>query len=161
MSLPLQAVERLFARLNATYGRDFMTRYEGVDDMALKSSWAHELSGFVGHLHSIAWALENLPMRAPNVLEFRELCRKAPQIESPEDRRLRLEHLPAGADRVKAELAKLAPTVASVRAPQEPVDHKSWARRLLSRHEAGEVLKPIQLRYAREALRITPHKVVA
>lgn len=152
MSLPLQAVDRLFTRLNATYGRDFMARYEGMDEMAIKSSWAHELSGFSGQLTCIAWALENLPPRAPNVLEFRSLCRKAPAVESAEEKRLRLEHSPAGQERIQAELAKLAPTVAAVRNRQEAPSGKDWARSLLARHDAGEKLRPIQLRFAREAL---------
>lgn len=154
MSLPLQAIDRLFSRLNATYGRDFMSRYEGMDEMAIKSSWAHELAGFAKQLHCLAWALENLPVRAPNVLEFRDLCRKAPVMESADEKRLRLEHLPAGQERIQAELAKLAPTVAAVRSRQEPASGKDWARSLLARHEAGEKLRPCQLRFAREALNI-------
>ena len=33
-------------------------------------------------------------------------------------------------------------------------DPKAWARRLIDRHKAGETLRPISLRYAREALKI-------
>jgi hypothetical protein len=32
------------------------------------------------------------------------------------------------------------------------IDHKEWARRLIARHEGGENLKPVVLRFAREAL---------
>ena len=31
MSLPLKAIDRLFDRLTATYGRDFTSRFDGVD----------------------------------------------------------------------------------------------------------------------------------
>lgn len=158
MSLPFEAVERLFSRLTATYGRDFMARYEGVDDLAVKSSWAHELSGFAKQLRCVAWALENLPVRAPNVLEFRELCRKAPLVESEEDVRLRLEHQPASKERVAAELAKLGSVVKTRHAM---VDRRDWARRLIARHDAGEVLGMAQLRFAREALGIKPQAVAA
>ena len=46
MSLQLKAVDHIFDRLSATYGRDFTGRWEGLDQNAIKSSWAHELSGF-------------------------------------------------------------------------------------------------------------------
>lgn len=146
MSLSLQAVDRMFARLNVTYGRDFMARWEGQDVMAVKSSWAHELAGFENHLHSIVWALENLPDRAPNIIEFRNLCRKAPAADVP-----RLPEPKANPSRVAEELAKLATTKTQV---SEPVDHKAWAKRLISRHEAGERLNMTTLRFAREAIGI-------
>jgi hypothetical protein len=31
-------------------------------------------------------------------------------------------------------------------------DQKDWARRLIAKHEAGERIRPISLRFAREAL---------
>ena len=50
MSLPLNAIDRLFDRLLATYGRDFSARWEGLDQGAVKSSWAHELAGYESRL---------------------------------------------------------------------------------------------------------------
>jgi hypothetical protein len=146
MSLPLQAVDRLFARLSATYGRDFASKYEGLDQNAVKSSWAHELAGFTGQLDAIAWALENLPERAPNVIEFRALCRRAPTPEVP-----RIEHSPAGKERIAAELAKLGPVIRR----RAPADRRDWARRLIARHEAGERLTRAQMDMARDALGVT------
>jgi hypothetical protein len=35
--------------------------------------------------------------------------------------------------------------------PSNP-DPKAWARKLIARHEAGERIRPISLRFAREAL---------
>ncbi len=144
MSLPLQAVERLFARLSATYGRDFMTKYEGVDPNAVKSSWAHELARFDNDLGSIAWALENLPARAPNVIEFRALCRQAP-VQQPE----RIEHQQAAPARVAAELAKLRPIL---KARTEPRSNRDWARRIVANAEAGGNVTTLALTMAREAL---------
>lgn len=149
MSLPLKAVERLFDRLVASYGRDFWVRYEGLEHGAVKAVWAHELAGFAGNLKALAWGLESLPERPPNVFEFRKVCRAAPQVESADEKRLRLEFQPASRERVAAELAKLGPLL---QARPVVVDPKDWARRLLARHDGGEVLKPIQLRFAREAL---------
>lgn len=147
MSLPLRAVDRLFDRLTATYGRDFISRFDGVDQNELKAVWAHELSGFSDKLSMIAWALENLPERAPNVIEFRNLCRKAPAIEAP-----RLPEPKANPERVRAELAKLSPLMTSIKSPKVAIDHKAWAKRIIARKDAGEKINPTTLRFAKEAL---------
>lgn len=147
MSLPLKAIDRVFDRLTATYGRDFTGRFDGVDQTEMKSLWAHELSGFADKLGMVAWALENLPERAPNVIEFRNLCRKAPAPELP-----KLPEPKADPERVRSELAKLSPVVSGIKS-NSTYDHKAWAKRLISRHEAGEKLNPTTLRFAKEALR--------
>jgi len=147
MSLPSVAVNRLFERLSATYGRDFLARFDGMDQASLKALWAHEMAGFADKLSMIAWALENLPERAPNVIEFRNLARRAPAPEAP-----RLPEPKADPERVAAELAKLGPTIAAARTPTEPVDHKAWAKRIVARHEAGERLTPTTLRFAKQGL---------
>lgn len=147
MSLPLHAVDRLFERLTATYGRDFLARFDGLEQADLKSLWGHELSGFADKLGMIAWALENLPERAPNVIEFRNLARRAPVPE--------VQQLPAPkADpaRVAAELTKLAPLMAASKARPDPIDHKAWAKRIVARHTDGDRINPTSLRFAREAL---------
>ena len=146
MSLPTKWIEALFTKLTLAYGRDFLGRWEGLDVMDVKTDWGHELAGFERHPEAIAYALANLPQKAPTVMEFRAICRKAPQPEVP-----RLEQPAADPERVAAELAKLAP----LRRRAE-IDRKDWARTLIARHESGEVLRPIQLRFAREALRIKP-----
>lgn len=142
MSLPIKAVDRIFHRLAATYGSEFMRRYEGVDEADMKTVWAHELAGYAGDLQSIAWALENLPERCPNVIEFRNICRKSPRVEVP-----RIE-APAKPERVKAELAKLA----DPKPKAAGYDGKGWARAILDNYAAGMVVRPLTLRFAREAL---------
>lgn len=146
MSLPLQAVDRLFARLSATYGRDFASKYEGLDQNAVKSSWAHELAGFAPHLDAIAWALENLPERPPNVIEFRALCRRAPTPEAP-----RIEHSPAGKERIAAELKKLGHVVRGT--PTQGIDRRDWARRIVARDASGDNITRAQLAMAKDALK--------
>lgn len=151
MSLQSKAVDRLFERLMATYGRDFAGRYEGQEIGAVKSVWAHELSGFSEQMHSLAWALENLPERAPNVIEFRNLARRAPSPDLP-----RLPEPAADPVRLAAELAKLAPARAAIAAAVAgDHDPKAWARRHLARHAAGERVRPITLQFAREALGVS------
>jgi hypothetical protein len=91
------------------------------------------------------WALQNLPDRVPNAMEFRNLCRHAPA--------LKVEALPepkADPARVEAELKKLAPLRATVSASR--VDDKAWAKRLQDRDKAGEPLNMNQRRCYKIAL---------
>ena len=144
MSLSLQAIDRLFSRMSATYGTEFSGKFEGIDPGAVKASWAHELSGFTSRLDCVAWALENLPERCPNVIQFRNLCNAAPSQP------VKLLDMPkADPGRVAAELAKLG-----IVRDRPPVDKKDWARRRQTRDESGEMLKPIQIRFYKEALRL-------
>lgn len=147
MSLPSKAIDRLFERLAFTYGRQFTELYSAVDPAGVKALWGHELASFATSLHRIAWALENLPPKCPNVIEFKALCRQAPAPEAP-----RLPEPKADPARVKAELAKLGHQNAEHRAQVGNVDHKAWAKRILARHEAGDRINPTTLRFAREAL---------
>lgn len=146
MSLPLQAVDRLFDRLTATYGRQFLNMYEGMNSNAIKTIWAHELSGYTQRMNDIAWALENLPERPPNVIEFRNLCRKAPTPEN-----IPLPAPPADPSRVRAELAKLRPLVAAA-ANVGSNRNLDWARRIVGRYEGGEKINALPLQMARAAL---------
>lgn len=144
MSLPTPWVDRIFDKLTLTYGQSFLRRWTDIDLNAVKSDWAHELSGFEAHPKAIAWALQNLPPDSPpTVLQFKFLARRAPPDELP-----RLEAPKADPERVAAELAKLAP-VLKAPAARPSTD---WARRIVDRAEAGEILSPTTLRMAREAL---------
>jgi hypothetical protein len=145
MSLSLQAVERLFDRLTATYGRQLLSMYEWLDVNAVKTVWAHELGGFESNLHAVAWALENLPARAPNAIEFRFLCRLAP---SPKVQQLT--EPAANPQRLRAELAKLG----EILKDNPPSERLDWARRIIARKEGGEKVAAATLRIARQALRI-------
>lgn len=148
MSLPSKAIDRLFDRLAATYGRQFSELYAAIDPGAVKALWGHELSPWANRLDAIAWALENLPERCPNVIQFKNLVRQAPAPEAP-----RLPEPKADPDRVKAELAKLGPMrMQASAASSGAVDHKAWAKRIMARHEAGESINLTTLRFAREAL---------
>lgn len=145
MGLPTQAIERLFQRLAATYGAAW-DRSLGAAPLAdVKTAWNHELSGFGGRLDDIAWALENLPDRPPNVIEFKKLCRMAPATETPQ-----LPAPPADPERLKAELAKLGKIVNKPRH-----DDKEWARIIVKRAEAGDPIRPYNLNLAKQALRNT------
>lgn len=149
MSLPLETVDRIFRRLGATYGRQWAAMWDGLDTRDVKSMWGHELSAFAGAgMHRIAWALENLPERAPNAIEFKRLCFQAPAGEEKQ-----LPSPAADPARVQAELAKLG-GMRPARNAGNPGHMKDWARSLVARHEAGEKIRPISLRFAQEALGI-------
>jgi hypothetical protein len=146
MSLPLQAIDRLFDRFAATYGVAWMRQWEGVDAASVKTMWAAELAGYGNHLKAIAWALENLPERCPNLIEFRNLCRRAPAADVP-----MLPEPKADPQRVAAELAKLAPLRV---ATKDIKDHKAWAKKILADVDAGVRRNPTSVQMARDALRV-------
>lgn len=151
MSFPSAAVDRLFARLAATYGREWVQRWEGLDDKAVKALWGHELEPWGQRLEAIAWALENLPERAPNAVQFRNLCRQAP---APAEALSALP--PPNPERMKQEMAKLGHSPG--KAPQrESGYHKAWAHRIVARHQAGEKITPTVLKFATEV--VSPERV--
>lgn len=145
MSLPLPWVDKIFSKMALVYGRDFINRWEGLELSDVKTDWGHELAGFENWPEAIAHALGNLPPeRAPTVLQFRELARKAPKPDRPA-----LPEPAANPERMAAELRKLAPILKKA---DGPYDHKAWARRIVANHDAGQPVRQISLRFAREAL---------
>lgn len=155
MSLHIKAIDRLFERLGASYGAQWTRQWQDVPMVDVKTAWANELDVFSNSLHRVAWALENLPPKCPNVIEFKNLCRQAPAPEVP-----RLPEPKADPERVKAELSKLGELRSKVLSVST-TDHKAWAKRLIERHNAGEMLNPTTLRFAREALGLTKQAVAA
>ncbi len=150
MALPLPWVDRIFEKLALVYGQAFLARWRDLDLDAVKADWAHELAGFEQHPQAIAHALQSLPPeKPPTVLQFRELARRAPLPEVP-----RLEQPAADAQRVAAELSKLA----SVRTSPGPAssDPRGWARRICERHQRGERLNRTVLRMAQQAIGAAP-----
>jgi hypothetical protein len=147
MTISEKAIDRLFHRLTATYGADFLGRYKGQTENDLKAVWMHELAGFENHLGALAWALENLPERAPNVIEFRNLARRAPLPEVP-----RLESPKADLARVNAELSKLGGIRKQLVNTTRP--GLDWAYALKARDDAGEKLRPVVRMFYRQALRM-------
>lgn len=146
MSLPMKAIDRLFERLGATYGKQWTSMWDSTPMSDVKSLWAHELSAYTNNLEALAFALENLPPRVPNCIEFKQLCRMAPR----KDDAPAIEYVKADPARVQAEMAKLRDVLKAK--PASTYDPKAWARIIIARHEAGETIRPLNLRFAREAL---------
>jgi hypothetical protein len=143
-SFPAGWVDQIFAKLSVTYGRDFVGRWEGLDLGDVKEDWRREMSGFERFPKSIAYALDHLSDKPPTVLEFRAMCRHA-----PEDDTARLEAPPASKEIREQELAKIR----AIRARPKPDPH-DWARRIVARAVSGEHVDPMPLAMAREALGI-------
>ena len=135
-------IDRLFGRLAATYGAEWTRQWVNVPVSDIKTTWGHELAGYLGHMGAIAYALDNLPERCPNAIQFRNLCRAAPRLDVQF-----IEQPKASAERIAAELLAMVPI-----RNQPKVDGKEWARRLISRHESGEVIRTYSLNLARGAL---------
>lgn len=131
MSLPVKAVERLFERMLATYGTEFSNKWGGAPIADVKSVWADELAGFAGRLDAVAWALQNLPERVPNAVQFKALCRQAP---APAQKALPAPP-PANPERVAAEMQKLGAVRDQVLAGQNAC--RDWVAALQRRIDGG------------------------
>lgn len=140
--LPMQWIDRLFTKLMLTYGAPFMARYDGLDLAMVKAEWADGLAGYqVDNGAAITWALGMLPDRAPNLPEFRALCRHAP---TPAKKLLE-----APVDKPNPEmLAKVAKGLEHA----APPDSKQWARDLAQKDADGVPLSITQRRMYRAAL---------
>lgn len=140
MSLPSAWTEKIFAKLMLTYGQRFLGLYSGIDLEAVKADWGHELRGYAQSPNAIKHALEHLPTdKAPNVLEFRELCRRAP---SPRHPTLSW----TGTTPDPSVIAKAKEALVSKSHP------KAWAHALRSREARGGKLTLAQRDMWREAL---------
>jgi hypothetical protein len=142
-------IDRVFKRLAATYGVAWDNAIGQAPIMDVKTTWGHELYGFLRSRESmmpIAWALENLPERCPNVIQFKNLCRQAPATEQP-----RLPEPKADPERVKAELAKLAPLRQAAVSPSAH-DPKAWAKAILRDVQGGLKRNQTVVQMAKQAL---------
>lgn len=148
MSFPIKAIDRLFDRLEQTYGSQWTGMWRDQKMSDVKTAWSYELQNFDKRLDAVAWALENLPDRVPNLISFRNLCRSAPAKEVPI-----LPEPKADPERLKAELSKLGEIRSKVLVTST-IDGREWARRILQKQKDGCVLSPISVRFAKEALRI-------
>ena len=141
-----QPIDRLFERLSLTYGNAWQTSLGTAPLNEIKTFWLHELSGFMQSkesMQAISWALNHLPERPPNLVQFKNLCFQAPAVE-----KLQLPAPPADPERVKQELAKLA----SFRLNKLKQDPKDWARKILGDYVAGAKKSPTVVEMARNAL---------
>jgi hypothetical protein len=141
-----QPIDRLFERLFLTYGNAWDNSIGTAPLNEIKSFWMNQLSGFMQSKESmmaISWALNHLPERPPNLVQFKNLCYQAPAVEKPQ-----LPSPPADPERVKQELAKLG---AMNKSKSDP---KDWARKILGDYAAGVKKSPTVVKMARDALNV-------
>lgn len=144
MSLPIPWVTKIFDKLTLVYGRAFRARWDGLAIEDVKADWAQELSGFAENPDAIAYALKHIPAdKPPTVLQFKDLCRKAPPKEFA-----KLAYTP---DRRQYDDLQLGSKVAAVLNANRP-DPKGWAWKLKEREDKGENLTQVQRDFWREAL---------
>lgn len=74
--MDIQVIEMIFKKFGVTYGNAFFDQYRNVQIQEVMQNWAKELAGF--RPHEIAYGLECLPDKPPNVIQFRAVCRMAP-----------------------------------------------------------------------------------
>lgn len=139
-ALPSPWVDRIFSKLTLTYGHRFLGLYAGLDMEAVKADWAHELGAYTSRPEAIAHAMAVLPPDSPpNVMQFRDLCRRAPEYAP--------KALPAPPP---------DPTLAQeLRRAVRPVlgsGGRQWAHSLQARIAAGYRPTPFQRQAVAEAL---------
>lgn len=145
------AVDRLFARLTAVYGREFTGKFDGTTPDAVKAAWAHELRWFTHRLDAVAWALDNLPDKCPNAAQFRNLVRQAPSTEVagmlPNEAPVRVANA-----QERAALMRMAEDIRKGEFFAKP--GREWAYRLIERHENGDPRPPMCVAMARRAIEV-------
>lgn len=139
-------IDTLFETLAATYGAAWDRSLGTAPVSDVKTVWSHQLSGF--SVADIRHALDHLPTRCPNVFEFRDLCRTAPRKDGP-----RLEIPKADAAVIAAEIERQVGVRQSIASRSN--DPKGWARAVVRRVEAGERIRPITWKFAKQALGLT------
>lgn len=136
-------IDAIFGKLTIRYGSEWTRKWEGVDIAAVKADWKQELVGFSKNLEPLRHALKHLPVKCPNVEEFRNIANSCPP---PEFKLLE-------APRASAEYAKQVVAQVKQRVSLFPkLDPKDWARKLKARHEKGEKLGTHQINAYRQAL---------
>ena len=153
-SLRADWVDRIFSRMQGVYGGDFTNYYSRIDnatgiDIGLENAkvvWAEELRTFQDWPEAIAYALQNLPDRPPNVIKFRELCRQAPPKQSVG--LITNDPTKASHDKARDAIGQLRKIMNM--SPKN--DNRDWARKILREYEEGVHKTPTVLKMAREAL---------
>lgn len=143
MPIPDSWIDKIFDKLTMVYGHQFIGRWSGLDLTKVKADWAHELDGLERRPHAIGYALEHLnPESPPTVLQFREICRRAPDPKP--------QALPA--PEVNPEVvAKILAKTAQALAPQVDVLHRQ--REHMQMELTGVKLGKAQRDFWRVALR--------
>lgn len=78
MPMDIRVIKIIFKKMKLTYGKAFINQYRDVQIQEVMQNWAKELAKF--RPHEIAYAIERLPDKPPDVRQFRAVCRMAPPV---------------------------------------------------------------------------------
>ena len=145
-------IRKLFLLLHGSYGNLFTSKFSTGErdangkDKGIRAAmmvWEAALSKYPPDVIEAAAArlTTECPEFPPNLTQFEAICKAVmPRKTYAEEHGL--PSLPP---------PKPVETIGAVTFEAKH-DHKDWARKILARHAAGEKIRPISLRFAREAL---------
>jgi|GEM_PF-1261689 len=146
-------VHKVLKHLSIIYGPVFQQFLAGHNRDEVRVLWEKELAYYVNHPECVDWALEHLPERCPNLIEFRNLCRNAPIAEPPE--------LPAPIVKLNAQqLAERKKRIEELsrelrQEMNKPFDRTEWARRIVAKAQNNEKVAYYTLNMACDVLNIS------
>jgi hypothetical protein len=142
--LPPKVIDKLFFRLSNVYGSQWTNLWRDNDIDEVKELWRDELGYFANNLDAFAWALNHLPERVPNLVQFKKLCFDAPMVNQA----LAIDYTKPAP--IPAEIAQELKKITTPRT----VDDKAWAHKILKDADGGIKRAPLSVRFAKEALNI-------
>lgn len=144
MPLESKAIEWIFARMLVRYGTTWSAKWAGVDMAAVAQDWALELENI--QPYALKYAMGFLPLDFPPTAgQFKAICCRAPDRTAP-----------AITDDTKADPARVAAVVGSIKFKRMQRGPREWARDLSAREKRGDRLTMFQKFAWREALRTEP-----
>ena len=79
----LSAIDALWNKMLVVYGQEWTRKFDGMPLDEVKGAWADELRGY--SVEQIKYGLSMLGERPPNLIQFKDLCKKAPTyFDSPQ-----------------------------------------------------------------------------
>jgi hypothetical protein len=73
----LQIIDAIWNKMLVVYGHEWTRKFDGMPLDEVKGAWADDLRGFT--VEQIKYGLSMLGERPPNLIQFKDLCKKAPQ----------------------------------------------------------------------------------
>lgn len=142
-AIPIAWVESLFKRMAVTYGKHFADQWRGLDTTAIKRHWGIELGKL--KREELTHGVQQLAGRdwPPTLPEFVKMCRPpaaAPMLAS------HAPVTPAGPCKAATPAARARELLSQFtrggikNADEVAGDGKEWARRIMARRAAGEVM---------------------
>jgi hypothetical protein len=75
--MKLEVIDAIWNKMLVTYGSEWSRKFGDQPLDEVKGAWADDLRGFT--VEQIKYGLSMLGERPPNLIQFKDLCKKAPQ----------------------------------------------------------------------------------